>query len=353
MDGLTNSGGGRTGRLRFAAHSDFPSAFAASHTRCNRSQPRHRARRFRLHSKRLAALLVLGIVLGCGSDPTGSGGGGNGADGLPAITSIDPDTLAFDQQSVTLSLQGRNFTDGSVATWEGSTRPTSFVSSTELSMSLETEDTGVGGFFQVAVRNDTISGPFTVTVTNPDPTILRYDPDRIAVGSESMEIEVASPGFLPGTTLFLDGQAIATRFVDLGRSNHRLFGTVPDDLLASEGDLTLSLRTPDPTAGTFDLGGISVFVPLPEIDSVTPSELPVTGTEVELTVFGSGFAPVSRVFIDGIEAQSQFLNTTTFRATLPVVATERPGERLVAVYTPGLVGGGVFQPGRSESRYRK
>lgn len=72
----------------------------------------------------------------------------------PQLTSLNPNSVVAGTLTTTVTITGSNFISTSVANFAGAPRPTTYVSSTQLTM-------------QLAPANLATAGTFTVTVTNP------------------------------------------------------------------------------------------------------------------------------------------------------------------------------------------
>lgn len=91
---------------------------------------------------------------------------------LPVLASMSPNTAVAGAAATTLSVTGSNFTSSSVVQWNGSARPTTFVSSTQLTASLTAADLASAGAATVNVLsggNVSNSMSFLLT-TNPKST---------------------------------------------------------------------------------------------------------------------------------------------------------------------------------------
>jgi IPT/TIG domain len=96
----------------------------------------------------------------------------------PAIGAISPASASAGASALTLTVTGTNFNSSSVVQWNGSPRPTTFVSSTQLTAAIGSPDLAAAGSFQVTVLNPAPGGgtsapaAFTVTaVVGPSLTV--------------------------------------------------------------------------------------------------------------------------------------------------------------------------------------
>jgi hypothetical protein len=72
---------------------------------------------------------------------------------VPAISSLSPTSIAAGSSAFTLTVNGSNFVSGSLVQWNGSGRPTTYVSSTQLAATITANDVASTGTAQVTVFN--------------------------------------------------------------------------------------------------------------------------------------------------------------------------------------------------------
>ncbi|ABQ89655.1 beta strand repeat-containing protein [Roseiflexus sp. RS-1] len=107
------------------------------------------------------------------------GGGESGAatftitNPSPTISSISPATAVAGSGGFTLTITGTNFVNGAVVRWNGSPRPTTFVSSTQLTAAIPASDIATAGTANVTVFNPAPGGGESgaVTFTIQDNTV--------------------------------------------------------------------------------------------------------------------------------------------------------------------------------------
>ena len=111
-----------------------------------------------------------------------SGGGGGSSNSIPVpvtVTSptptlegLNPKSTAPGGGGLTLTLQGRNFTEGAKVLWDGSERTTAFVDSTKLTAVIPAGDIAAAGVSQVSVSNPLPGGQSNSQVFSYVPTLL-------------------------------------------------------------------------------------------------------------------------------------------------------------------------------------
>jgi sugar lactone lactonase YvrE len=111
--------------------------------------------------------------------------------GVPGLDAISPATVAAGSPAFTLTVTGVGFVPGSVVRWNGSNRPTTFLSGTQLNAAIPAADVAVGG-------------PFAVTVFTPSPgggtSNLRNLSLYARLGHDtSADLELGQPSFTDNT----------------------------------------------------------------------------------------------------------------------------------------------------------
>jgi len=76
----------------------------------------------------------------------------------PGLTSIVPNTATAGGTALTLTVGGTGFISGSVVKWNGSARPTTYVSATQLKAAITRADVAVAGTATVTVFNPAPGG---------------------------------------------------------------------------------------------------------------------------------------------------------------------------------------------------
>ena len=79
----------------------------------------------------LLSIASVVLMLGCGGANSGSPPP-PAPSAVPTVSSISPSSVTAGGAGFTLSVNGSNFTNGATVRWDGNDRPTSFVSSAQL-----------------------------------------------------------------------------------------------------------------------------------------------------------------------------------------------------------------------------
>jgi len=111
---------------------------------------------------------------------TSCGGGGSSTpvpgtpqpNPVPTLTAISPNTVTRGGPAFTLTVTGSNFISGAAVQWNGSTRPTTFVSSTQVTAQISADDIVAAGTERVAVFNPGPGGGTSNSLTFSIPCVL-------------------------------------------------------------------------------------------------------------------------------------------------------------------------------------
>jgi hypothetical protein len=100
--------------------------------------------------KTICLFLLLSLALGCGYSSSGKG---TVAAGAPSITALAPNSTAVGGAAFTLTVNGSNFASGAAVYWSGTSRTTTFVSSSKLTADITAADISTAQTVLVYVKN--------------------------------------------------------------------------------------------------------------------------------------------------------------------------------------------------------
>jgi len=288
-------------------------------------------------------LTTFQLLAGCGGGGSssnnggGSSGGGN-TNATPVVSSVSPTTAPAGSSAVTLTVTGSGFTSSSVVKVGGTAEPTTFVSATQLTAIVPASQLTSGGNLSVVVVNGTVgSTAANFEVDNPVPVISSISPTTQVAGSSSLVIAITGTGFVPTTTIDVNGAGRTTTYVSATQVNVTLSTS---DVVAT-GTLSLTAVNSAPGGGTSAVVTLPVNNPAPGTIHLSPSALPVGATSpATVTVNGTSFVSSSVVNVNGAPRATTYVNATTltFDATVADQATQ--GYLTITVTTPAP-GGGV------------
>src|SRR5215470_4606498 len=119
------------------------------------------------------------------------------------ISSLSPTNILAGGPAFTLTVNGANFVSGAVVQWKGSDRPTSFLSSTQLTAAITASDIATSATIQILVLNPfafpSSGAPFTVF--SPVPVLSSISPTSAVAGDPSFTLTVNGMNFVTGARL--------------------------------------------------------------------------------------------------------------------------------------------------------
>jgi len=230
---------------------------------------------------------------------------------VPAISSVTPSSVTAGASATTVTVNGSGFIQSSTVQWNQSSRATTFISSTELQITLTATDLAIAGTAQVAVVNTAPGGgtssPAAFTINNPTPQVSGISPSTVTTAGGGSTMTVTGSGFVSTSSVTWNGTARATTYV----SAAQLQFTLQASDVAAGGSAQVSVSNPAPGGGAASPTQITIVYPLPIINSLNPPAVAAGGPALTLTINGTGFAPTSVVQYNGVARATSYVNSTT------------------------------------------
>ena len=263
---------------------------------------------------------------------------------LPILSSLSPASVTAGSGDFTLTINGSNFVNGSVVRWNGSPRPTTFVSYTQLSAAIPASDLTQTADISVTVANPApgggVSGAVTFSLTpppNPVPVLDSIAPVSVPVGANDTTLTVNGSNFVEGSVVRWNGQARPTTFISSAQLNVLL----PETDLHEPTVAAISVFNPPPEGGVS--GSLSFRVsagnPLPTLTSLSPASVAAGSGVLNLTVNGFGFVSSSIVRWNGGSRRTTFVSDRQLTATITAADVALSGTASVVVLNPAPEGG--------------
>lgn len=292
---------------------------------------------------RFCVFAALALAAAC----DGGGGGGGTEAQPPSVTSLNPATVVQYDEDFTLTVNGSGFAQNAVVRWNGSDRPTRFVSASQVTAEITNNDLQQAGTVQVAVAGSGgASNTMPLTVQSPPPGVVFTSPERVVRATGAFTLRVFGDGFAQGSVVRWNGSARPTTFVHPGE----LTAQIANADIQQAGTVQVSVFTPAPGGGTSNTLNFPVDVP-PNPAAVVTGMSPgvvAAGTGGTITVTGNWFFQgVTRVAITGMgtEPAVTVVSLTQLRFTLTPQNMPAAGISQVSVFNPAPGGGGALVPG--------
>jgi hypothetical protein len=200
----------------------------------------------------------------------------------PVAAALSPANIIAGSAAFDLTVNGSGFVSGSAVHWNGSARPTTFVSSSVLKAAIAVTDVAGAGTAQVRVVNplpgNGTSAALTFTVQNAAPVIASLAPSSVRVGSVGFDLAVTGTGFVQGATVQWGGANRVTTYLNATQ----LIAAITATDVSIEGTVNVVVRNPEPTIGPSNaLQFVTISGPSP----------PPGGFPVRITVAPDGSPP--------------------------------------------------------------
>jgi outer membrane protein assembly factor BamB len=176
--------------------------------------------------------------------------------GTSQITLLSPNSVVADSGAFTLTVTGTQFTSQSTVQLGMFSRPTTFVSSTELTAQiLATDVTSAGPLYVTVQTAGAISNTATLTVQQlPAFAFSEVSPTLVYAGGPAFYVTAFGSGFTSQSTVSWNGTNLPTTYV----SATTLRGAVTAAQIASAGSVSLAVVNPANLGGTSPLQTLTI-----------------------------------------------------------------------------------------------
>ena len=259
----------------------------------------------------------------------------------PATTSLSPSSTPFGGAAFTLTVNGSNFVKTSVVEWNGSSRTTTFVSTTQLKAAILAADIATAGTFPVTVFNPTPGGGtstalnFIVSLDNPVPTLTTLSPSSATAGGAAFTLTVTGTNFVAASIVKWNGASRTTTFV----SATQLKAAILAGDIATAGTFPVTVFNPTPGGGTSTAQTFTVNNPAPTLSSISPISATAGGAAFTLTLAGTNFVSGSVVRWNGANRTTSYVTSTQLTAAILAADIATAGTFPVTVFNPTPGGG--------------
>jgi hypothetical protein len=256
---------------------------------------------------------------------------------VPTTTSLSPNSASVGSTSFTLTVLGNNFVGTSEVRWNGSARPTTFVSSSQVTATISAADVATTGTVPVSVFNPIPGGgisnsqTFTVnTQSNPVPVAATLNPTTRTAGSGAFTLTVTGSDFIANSVVRWNGVNRSTTFV----SATQLTAAILAGDVASAGTAQVTIENPAPGGGISNALTVTILASDTFLDDFNRADAANLGNSwVEKTP--AAFS-ITTNRVAKAATSSTFVNNLVYRpATENMLDGEASIEFRLASTTPG------------------
>jgi len=277
-------------------------------------------------------------------NPAGSGGASAPAtftvnNPAPVLTAVGPASMVKGSAAFTLTVNGSNFVSGSVISFNGQSRQTTFVSAQQLTAAILASDLQAVGTYQIRANNPTpgggASGSISFAVTSPAPSISSISPGAVVRGSSAFTLTVNGTDFVSGAVVTFNGQSRSTTFINA----QQVSAAIPATDVQTAGNYPVAVVNPAGSGGASAARTFTVNNPVPVVTSFAPSNVVKGSAAFTLTINGNNFVVGAAVTFNGQARQTAFVNAQQLTAAVPATDVQNAGAYPVTVVNPGPGGG--------------
>ncbi len=277
-------------------------------------------------------------------DPLVTGGGGGATS--PQVTAVTPSYGNQGDTNLLLTIDGAYFATGATVTFSGTgitvlTNPATFVSSSQLTVSVNISGSAATGLRNVTVDNtDGGSGTgnnlFEVLASggSPSPIITLVVPDNANQGETNLTVTIQGQNFLTGPTVtFSNGNISVNSTTFVNSSQVDVDITVPGASATGAGTVRLTN-----TDGNFDEATFTVNQTVPNISNATPNNANTLTNNVWVDITGTNFLSGFTASTSGSPLavdNTSFISSSQVRVRVDCGWTLRDKQRYIIVTNPG------------------
>jgi len=240
----------------------------------------------------------------------------------PQIASMLPMQAQAGGISFLLNVIGNQFTPTSRVLWNGQPRGTTFVDAMNLQAAIPASDIVLGGVIPVVVEDvatTAASTPFNFTVNLQRPGLHSVTPFQATAG-QSLDLAVMGTGFAKQSVIQWNGTSVTTVMA----APDRLTATIPSSLITREGQALVTVFNPAPGGGQSPGWPVTVYPAPPEVEELSRGAAAVGEQNVQSSILGSHFQPVSTVWWNSRALTTEYVSERELRFTVPSDAIVTP-----------------------------
>ena len=283
--------------------------------------------------RRGASLLIVAIVGAC-SD------GGPRSNPAPSLISAAPDHATVGAHGIGVTLTGAGFTRDSRVTWNGASRPTTWLDDSRLYVTLNDADFASPILAKLTVVNPApgggTSGDIEFIVGYPMPTIAAMTPTSAFIDDSRVSLTVDGNGFASVSTIQWNGLPLATTFDGANRLRAEATGSI----VMQPGNVSITVTNPSPGGGTSGPTTLGLLVPRPTLTSISPEAVTI-GSAFTLTATGTHFVLGSQLYWNDVPRSTTVLSGTSLRSDVAASEVASLGTVVLRVMNPGSGGASV------------
>ena len=256
----------------------------------------------------------------------------------PVITSLDPRSTPAGSGPVNLLVNGRGFLPGASVNFGDASLTPTFTTGGQLNVTVPANLLTQVRIVPVTVTNLDGAVSNSADFVVDQFRILSLNPDRRTATALGFNLTVTGNGFLPGAMVRF-GDTSLTPTLGAVFNTTSLTVNVPAAAIGTAGTVQVSVSNPNgQVSNTLPF----IVRPVPVIDSVNPSSIPLGAAATTITITGRNFFDGVTVNWNGQAVPTTFGGATQLTAVVPASLLTQTGSVALTALTPDGVRSGPF-----------
>lgn len=256
----------------------------------------------------------------------------------PAITSLNPATVAINSGTTIVQVTGQNFGTQSKVRVNGNLRDTDFISDTQLNATLPDTDFRFATTLNISVINPASrlsnTVPLTVSSTGGTPAITALDPAQVKANTGGFNLIVIGSNFVQNSTVRVNGATRSPFFIDAQHIRVQILGVD----IAQPGNVPITVTNPNGQSSQ-PMNLVVVAANAPVLQSINPQTVTAGSPNFTLALTGQNFIAGATVKIGNNTRSATLVDAQRLNFTVLTNDILNAGSVPITVITPGVNGG--------------
>lgn len=207
---------------------------------------------------------------------------------VPTLSSAEP-TAVYLGTASTVTVTDTGFVPTTTVQINGSARTTTYVSATQVTVTLNAADVASTGSLALTVVNAAPGGgtssSTSLAVINPVPVISAITPRTTEISLPAATLTITGSNFVPGSSVSINGTAATTTYA----SATQLSFSLPTQSTAQA--LSIKVTNPTPGGGSSNNYTIYAVAPAgtPTLSSISPAKIFTGASDTTIQIIGTNF----------------------------------------------------------------
>ena len=259
---------------------------------------------------------------------------------LSALSTAEADALA--EVDLPLEVTGTNFVAGATVDFGPLHLTPGSPNGNLLGVTIPSASMQTGGEIAVTVTNPGPGGGQSnilfFRLNNPAPVLQSLSQVSALAGDPTFDLTITGAKFVSSSTVDFGPSALVPTSV----TKNQMVVNIPELAFATGGVIQVKVNNPEPGGGPSGTVDFTINNPAPTITSTNPTSITSSGSDVVISLVGTGFVSTSAVTAGTDPVSSHQVSKTELQVTVPsatVTAAAAAGKITLSVSNPSPAGG--------------